>query len=247
MILFFVFLFGLVIGSFLNVLIGRLPEGESIVNPPSHCEACDTTLKAQDLIPLISWFLLRGKCRYCGEKIHYRYPLTEFVNGIAWVLIIWQFGLTYQGLAGLFLFSLFLAIALIDLEHYIIPNGLVLALLVGGVIYHFLGQDLTIIQRLIGLAVGFAVPVVIALISRGGMGGGDIKLMATMGFWLGFGGILITLFIAALIGSIIGIALIISGRKKRKDPIPFGPFLVIGFLLIFLYGEQLLYLYWSIF
>lgn len=247
MILFFVFLFGLVIGSFLNVCIGRLPQGQSIVNPPSHCESCGDYLQPKDLIPIISWLLLRGKCRYCGEKIHYRYPLTEFVNALAWVLIIWQFGLTYQGLAGLFVFSLSLVIFLIDLERYIIPNELVLIFLIGGVIYHFLNPELSILNRLLGLAVGVAVPALIALISRGGMGGGDVKLMGAMGLWLGFAGVLVAFFLAALIGSIVGISLIISGRKKRKDPIPFGPFLVVGFLLVFLFQNQLFNLYWRIF
>lgn len=247
MILFFVFLFGLVIGSFLNVVIGRIPAGESIVNPPSHCESCGNYLQPKDLIPVISWFCLKGKCRYCGEKIHYRYPLTELVNAIVWVLIIWQFGLTWQGLAGLFIFSLSLVITQIDLEHFIIPNGIVIILLAGGIIYHFLTPELSLPARLLGLGVGVAIPALIALISRGGMGGGDIKLMGAMGFWLGLAGVLIALFVAALVGSIVGISLIISGRKKRKDPIPFGPFLVLGFLLIFLFGDQLVSLYWSIF
>ncbi len=246
MVLFFVFLFGLVTGSFLNVLITRLPAGKSIASPPSHCEACGTTLQARDLIPVISWLFLRGKCRYCGQPIPYWFPLTEFVNGVVWVGLVWQFGLTCKGMAGLFLFSLFLVIALIDLQHQIIPNGLVLTLLAGGIIYHFGSEELSLFQRLLGLAVGLTVLLLIALLSRGGMGGGDIKLLAVMGFWLGLGGVLATLFLAALIGSIVGIVLIISGRKKRKDPIPFGPFLAIGFLLVFLYGEQLMNLYWGI-
>lgn len=247
MILFFTFLFGLVIGSFLNVCIYRLPKGESIAMPPSHCTSCNTELKPQDLIPVLSWVLLRGKCRYCGEKIHWRYPVTEFVNAVVWVMIIWQWGLTSQGLAGLFLFSLSLVITQIDLEHYLIPNSLVIFLLLGGIAYHFIAQDLTLLNRGIGLVVGFTVPFLLALLSRGGMGGGDIKLMGAMGVWLGFPGVLYALFIGALLGSLVGLGLIILGKKKRKDPIPFGPFLVLGFLVLFLFADNVTNWYWNLF
>jgi len=247
MILFFVFLFGLVIGSFLNVVIYRLPLNQSIAYPPSHCTSCQKGRAARDLIPVVSWLILRGKCRFCGERIHWRYPLTEFVNAVAWVWIIGQYGLTPQGIAGLFLFSLSLVITQIDLEHYLIPNSLVITCLAVGIVYHFVNQDVTLLNRLIGLAAGFGVPFFLAGLGKGGMGGGDIKLMAAAGFWLGFPGVLYALFAGALAGSVFGLILILSGRKKRKDPIPFGPFLVLGFLLVFFYQQELSQMYWKLF
>lgn len=247
MILFFVFLFGLVFGSFLNVCVYRLPRGQSLAYPPSHCTRCGTALKPADLIPLLSWFVLGGKCRYCGESIHLRYPVTEFVNAMGWVLVIYYFGLTPQGFAGAFIFSLSLVITQIDLEHFLIPNSLVVLLLAGGVAYSFLDRDPGFLNRLLGAGTGFAVPLILGYISKGGIGGGDIKLMGAMGYWLGFPGILYSLFVAALIGSLWGIFLIAARGKKRKDPIPFGPFLVAGFLYIFLFRDHFSTWYWNLF
>ncbi len=243
----FTFLFGLVFGSFLNVCIYRLPREESIVFPPSHCTSCQNRLYPKDLIPLLSFFLLKGKCRYCGEIIHWRYPAVELLNGLGWVWVIASFGITTQGLAGVFLFSFALVVALIDLEHYLIPNSLVILLFLCGLIFHFILQDLSLTKRLLGMTVGFGLPFLLALFSRGGMGGGDIKLCTAMGFWLGFPAVFQALFIGALMGSVIGISLIIMKIKKRKDPIPFGPFLVLGFLIIFFFQEPLLSWYWTLF
>ena len=241
------FLFGLIFGSFLNVCIYRLPREESIIFPPSHCTSCQNRLHSKDLIPLISFFFLKGKCRYCGEIIHWRYPAVELLNGLGWVWIIANFGITAQGLAGLFLYSFSLVVTLIDLEHYLIPNSLVVSLFFCGLIFHFVLQDLSLTKRLLGMAVGFGFPFLLALFSRGGMGGGDIKLCTAMGFWLGFPAIFQALFIGALVGSVVGISLIILKIKKRKDPIPFGPFLVLGFLAIFFFQEPLLSWYWALF
>jgi leader peptidase (prepilin peptidase)/N-methyltransferase len=245
--LFFVFLFGLVCGSFLNVCIYRLPREESIIFPPSHCLTCQKRLTAKDLVPVLSYLLLKGKCRYCGEKIHWRYPVVELINGLGWVVIISFCGLTLQGITGLLLFSFSLVVALIDVEHYLILNNLVIFLFLCGFVFHFISQEISLNGRIIGMLVGFAIPFFLALISRGGMGGGDIKLCAAMGFWLGFPGIFQAIFIGALVGSVIGITLLVTKVKKRKDPIPFGPFLVLGFFTVFLFQEQILTWYWSLF
>lgn len=245
--LFFTFLFGLICGSFLNVCIYRLPRGESIVFPPSHCPSCQKRLRAKDLVPLLSFILLKGKCRYCGEKIHWRYPLVELINGLGWVAIIYFCGFTLPGVVGLLLFSFSLVVALIDLEHYLILNNLVVFFFLCGIIFSFISDELSLKGRVLGTLVGFAIPFFLALISRGGMGGGDIKLCAAMGFWLGFPGVFQAIFIAALVGSVIGVALLITKIKKRKDPIPFGPFLMLGFFLVFLFQEQLQSWYWSLF
>lgn len=240
MILFLVFIFGLVIGSFLNACIFCLPRNQSIKSFFSRCASCGRELTGNNIIPVLNRLLFRGKCCYCSEKIHWRYPATGFANALAWVLITRQWGLTPAGAAGLFLFSLSLVIAQIDFEHYLIPNSLVVLCLTGGAAYHFLVRDIGFRVRLLGMAAGFLVPLLLALISRGGMGGGDVKLMAAIGFWLGFPDVLYALFAGALLGSVVGAALIAGGKKKRKEPIPFGPFLVLGLLVIFFGGGAFL-------
>lgn len=247
MILFVTFLLGLVFGKYLNVCVYRLPKGESLAHLSPHCKGCGTYTKPADLIPVLSWLLLGGKCRYCGENIDWQYIVTELVNAAGWVIIIHYYGLTPQGMAGIFLFSLALVITQIDLEHYLIPNSLVLILLLTGIVYYFIEPVPGLVDRILGLVVGFLIPLILGYLSKGGMGGGDIKLMGAMGFWLGFPGVLYSLFIAALSGSIIGILMIAAGIKKRKDPIPFGPFLVIGFLCIFFFHDYFLFYYWNLF
>lgn len=231
-----IFLCGLVGGSLLNICIKRIPQGERLITRFSHCHNCKTELRLLDLIPVISWILLRGKCRYCDKHIHFEYPLIELVNGLAWVLIIFYLGLSLQGIVGAFVFSLSLVIFLIDLKHYIIPNGLVITFFLTGVIHNLYIQDINLLNSLIGMGVGFSIPFLLAIVSRGGMGGGDIKLIAAMGFWLGFPQILSMLFIAAVLGSLVGLILILIKQKRRKDPIPFGPFLISGFLLMYFFA-----------
>lgn len=240
-------LFGLAFGSFLNVCIYRVPRGESISFPPSHCTACQYNLSLKDLIPVVSYFLLKGKCRYCGEKIHWQYPVIELSNALGWVGIIFLFGLTVQGIAGVFLFSLFLIVTMIDLEHMIIPNSITLLLFLSGIIYHFISQEVSLTGRLAGAAVGFSLLFLLACAYKGGMGGGDIKLCTAMGFWLGFPGIFQALFIGSLLGSVIGIFLLIIKVKKKKEPIPFGPFLMFGFLITFFFQQEIFSWYWSLF
>lgn len=246
--LFYIFLFGLIVGSFLNVCIYRIPKGDSIVFPPSHCTSCHHKLAAKDLIPLFSYFLLRGRCRYCGEKIPWRYPLVELSNGLGWVLIMWYYQgmITGQSIAGMLLFSFSLVLSLIDIKHFLIPNSLVVVLLVAGIIYHVWFREISIGLLLLGLAVGFGFPYVIAVVSGGGMGGGDIKLCAAMGLWLGYPSIIYALFIGALLGSLVGITLIICRIKTRKDRIPFGPFLMLGFLAMIFFQKQIVFWYHTI-
>ncbi len=168
-----------------------------------------------------------------GAGVPRSYPLTEALNALGWLMIIQYFGFTAQGIAGIFLFSMSLMITMIDLEHYIIPDSIVLTTLLGGIVYHAVTPGPGPANLLLGLAVGLAVPFFLAVVSKGGLGGGDVKLSAVMGFWLGFPGVFYALFWGALSGSITGILLMVLKIKKRKDPIPFGPFLTLGFLSTF--------------
>lgn len=238
-------LYGLIIGSFLNVCIYRMPREQSIAFPPSHCTSCGERIRAYDLIPLVSWLLLGGKCRFCNEKISWRYPLVELINGLAYGFIFYWQGWTVEAMASAFLFSVFLAITFIDLEHYLIPDGLVITLLVVGISFNIYIQNLSWLSMSLGFLFGGGSLLLLAVISQGGMGGGDIKLSAAMGLWLGWPFIAEGLFLGALLGSIVGIFLIALKITKREDPIPFGPFLALGFLLTYWHGNLLADIYWS--
>lgn len=241
-----VLILGLLIGSFLNVCIYRIPRGENIAFPPSHCPACGNRLKPIDLVPLLSFLFLKGQCRYCGEKISPRYFIIESIHGLGWLGIAMKFGVTPHALAGMMLFSMALVISAIDIEHGIIPDELSALLLITGVAYHFLSHDIGFLNRLIGMAVGFGLLFLLAVVSKGGMGGGDIKLCAGIGFWLGFPGFLYALLASSVIGSLVSIGLMALKRKGLKETIPFGPFLMIGFLLIYFYQSALLEGYWDL-
>ncbi|WP_172856669.1 A24 family peptidase [Thermoanaerobacterium sp. RBIITD] len=238
-----VFIFGTIIGSFLNVVIYRIPRKESIVYPPSHCTKCGHKLKPVDLFPVLSYILLKGRCRHCGEKISIRYPAVEFLTGFIFFIIFYHFGLSIKALSYIFLSAVLVAITFIDIEHKIIPNKIILTGLIGGIIFRVLLYNYGILDYVIGFALGGGILLLISIISGGGMGGGDIKLMALIGLFVGWKLTLTTLFIAVLLGAIGGIILIILKVKTRKDYIPFGPYISMACLISILYGYDLLNLY----
>jgi leader peptidase (prepilin peptidase)/N-methyltransferase len=246
-----VFLFGLVVGSFLNVCIYRLPREISIVRPPSACPVCKEPIRPWDNIPILSYLILGGKCRHCRTRIPLRYPLVEFLNGTAWLVVHWRYGVTPGSVLLMAFFSAFIVITFIDLDFQIIPDlitlpGAVIALL-GGILLlddpFNRGLPLGWQSSLIGAALGFGLFYLIALLSRGGMGGGDIKMMAMVGALTGWKGVLLTTFIGSLAGSIIGIFLVIFRGKGRKSKVPFGPFLALGTVVTILFGQEILRLY----
>lgn len=241
--LFIFFTFGLIIGSFLNVCISRIPRGESIVFPPSRCEACDTKLRSFDLVPVASFFLLRGKCRYCSAKLSWRYPGVEILTGVFFVLGYQVIGFTINLIPFLFLTSLLLIISFIDIDHYRIPNPLILIGLGAGILFQIFIPFQPFINSLLGFVTGGGVLFLIALLSRGGMGGGDIKLGALIGLFLGWKWMLLSLFLSAFLASAAGVSLMIMRKKSRKDPIPFGPFLSLGVFISLLWGNHLIFWY----
>ncbi|MCL6449084.1 MAG: prepilin peptidase [Armatimonadetes bacterium] len=228
------------IGSFLNVCIYRLPRQESIVYPPSHCPRCDTKLAARDLVPLFSYLWLKGRCRSCGAAIHWRYPLVELLTGAVFVALYGFFGLNVLLLKYLFLACLLIVITFIDLEHYLIPDRLNLALLAGGILSNAVARELPVASVFWGALIPAAALAILALASRGGMGGGDVKLAGAAGVFLGWPGSGVALFLACLLAGAAGALLLISGRKKRKDPMPFAPFFSAGVFLGIFWGEPLL-------
>ena len=237
----FIFLMGISIGSFLNVCIYRLPLGMSIIKPNSHCFNCKTELKFRDMVPVFGYFLNRGKCRYCGEKYSIRYSLIELVVGVFFVVFYLKFSLSLKFFFNILIFLILLIIIFIDLDHMIIPDGLNLIIFCLGISYNIYFKNFSLLELIIGFLIGGGIFFIIALL--GPMGGGDIKLMAALGFVFGPYNILIIMLLSFILGGIIGIILILLKKKTRKDYIPFGPFIAISAILVLLYGDNILEIY----
>lgn len=237
------FVTGLVLGSFLNVCIRRIPAGESIVRPGSHCPGCKAAIRPYDNIPLISYALLRGRCRGCGEPISLRYPFVELLTGIAMVALVLHFGLTpVLPVYAAFLAAL-IVITFIDLDHQIIPDVISLPGIVIGLVCAAAGLGPSLAASIGGLLLGGGFLYAIAasydlLTGREGMGGGDIKLLAMIGTFVGWNGVLTTLLIASLSGALAGGLLIVLRRSDGRQPIPFGPFLAAGATIALFVGNR---------
>ena len=238
---------GLAVGSFLNVVIYRVPRGESIASPPSACPNCGHAVRWKDNIPVVSWLVLRGQCRDCQWPIPRRYVLVEVANAaVWWVLAIWAVSTDSLGLLPwlLVLASACVALTIIDLEHFRLPNAIVYPLypllIVGLVVSALIDGEVPWTSALIGAGIWLAVIGGIWLLTRGrGMGLGDVKLApilgATLG-WVSVGSALVGLFAAFAVGAIVGVALILRGQAGRKTAVPFGPFLVAGTMLGLILG-----------
>ena len=242
-----VFVFGSIIGSFCNVVIYRLPQGKSIVSPGSQCRSCGNAVRPWDNLPLLSYALLKGRCRFCKDPISLRYPTVESLSAVLYVLLYLKFGLTAIFAVYALLTSALLTVAFIDLDHKIIPNIITLPGMAVGLGLSIGVLSITPPASLIGLVSGGAIFYLIALVSGGGMGGGDIKLIAMIGAFLGLQGALFTIFVSALSGSVVGLMLMLLGKKGRKDRVPFGPFLSCGAILFMLSGDVLIQWYFDLF
>ena len=244
------FVLGAVLGSFLNVVIYRLPLGKSVVRPPSSCPKCKKRVAWYDNVPVVSYLVLRGRCRGCGWRLPVKYPLVEFISAASAAAIVWHYGFTPEA-AWLYAFvAIMLAITLIDWKHQIIPDQLS----IGGVVLGWVGAafflEIGLLQSLIGSVVGAGVILLIAVVYKGvrkvhGMGGGDVKLMATIGAFLGWQMVLPVLFIAAFFGSIYGIYLMRSGGDG-KTAVAFGSFLAPAACLMMFAGPHFLEAYWGL-
>lgn len=244
----FAFVLGAVVGSFLNVCIYRLPAGKSIVSPPSACPGCGNRIRWYDNVPIVSWFLLRGRCRHCRAPIAWRYPLVEALNGLLTLLLFHKFGPTFAFLALFVFCSSLVAITFIDLDHQIIPDEISLPGIVLGFVCSFFLPWTGWLTSLLGILLGGGSLFLVAwgyekLTGKEGMGGGDIKLLAMMGAFLGWRSVPFIIFAASLVGSVIGIAAMLIQKKDGKLAIPFGPFLAFGALLYIFYGRKLILWY----
>lgn len=238
-------LVGALIGSFLNVCIYRLPRHESVVWPGSHCPACSRPIAWYDNIPLVSYLFLVGRCRHCKVPIPFRYPVVEALNVLGYVGLLWFFGPSWPAVAYGLLYSALLVVAGTDLSHKIIPNVVTFPGIVVGLLSAATILPLGLVNGLIGLLVGGGVLWILAWVSpylfgKEGMGGGDIKLLAMIGAFLGWKPALMTILVGSFLGSLVGIALIAAQVIKREDYIPFGPFLVCGAMVALFFGQSIL-------
>ena len=244
-------LFGALIGSFLNVCIYRLPRQESIAWPGSHCPKCSHPIAWYDNIPILSYFALAGRCRHCTVRIPFRYPLVEILNALGYVGLLWFFGLSWTAAVYGLLYSALLVVAGTDLSHKIIPNAVTFPGIIVGLVCASIILPLGFLNSVLGILVGGGILWLLAwaspyLFGKEGMGGGDIKLLAMIGAFLGWKPALMTIMVGSLLGSLVGVTLIAAQVIKREDYIPFGPFLVCGALVALFFGQPLLNWYQGI-
>jgi len=235
---------GLLFGSFANVLIVRIPAGKSIVTPPSHCPHCGHPLRALDLVPVLSWLFLKGKCRYCQGRISLRYPLVELLTAALFTGVFLCWGVSASTLAGCILVIILVSAAFIDLDEGIIPDVITIPGAILGLAVSFL--TIGFLPALWGMLVFGGVLLLVAVVSNGGMGGGDVKLAAVIGAFTGLPGAVITLLLSSFLGAIFGITLIIMGRAGRKTPVKFGPFLAVAAYTAYLFSDEIVAWYLGI-
>jgi leader peptidase (prepilin peptidase)/N-methyltransferase len=235
-----VVLFGLIIGSFLNVVIARLPQRRSLWAPASACAGCGNAIAWYDNIPLVSFVVLRGRCRACAVPISWRYPLVEALTALlfalAWIFVdgrLVDFAIAAALLAAL------IVVTAIDLRYQIIPDAITLPGVLAGLLASLAGHHVSWLESAGGILLGGGLFLAVIVLSGGGMGGGDLKLGAMLGAFLGWKVVLVALFVAVLLGGASAVALLASGRLARKDAIPFGPFLALGGVTALLWGERI--------
>lgn len=240
-----IFILGLIVGSFSNVCIYRIPRNESIIYPASHCPKCRSNISPKDNIPLLSYILLKGRCRNCKSKISIQYPIVELLTGLIYLVIYLIYGLSIQTLIYIILLSALIIIAFIDLNEQIVPDVISLPGIVIGFIISFFVPYISFINSALGVLGGGGIILIIGLagsviFKKEAMGGGDVKLAAMIGAFLGWRYIIISLFLGFFLGALAGIFLILSKIKSREDVVPFGPFIVLGSFITLLWGEQII-------
>ena len=247
----FIFIFGLCIGSFLNVCIYRIPASQSIARPRSKCPQCSKLIAFYDNIPVLSFLWLKGRCRHCGVKIGLRYPTVELLTGIFALAAFYKFGLNVEALIYFAFIACLLVVTFIDLDHRIIPDVITLPGIPICFAASFALPAMTYKAALLGIVAGggslFLVAWVYSLITKKeGMGGGDIKLLAMMGAMVGWKGVVFTIFISSLVGTLSGLAVMLHSHKGMKLAVPFGPFLAIGGITYIFFGPQLINWYFNL-
>jgi len=239
------FILGAVIGSFLNVCIYRIPMEESVIYPSSHCPECGEKIKWYDNIPIISYLILRGKCRNCGKKISVQYPLIELLTGILTAGVIWKYGISFVSLYFLILTYVLVVVSTIDLKTMLVPEKFCYFAMVAGILLSPFIPVISLKDSILGASFGagiilFIIETYYIFTGKEGMGYGDASIMAIIGAFLGWEKVLLTIFFASLIGSVVGIALMVLKGKNAKFALPFGPFLSIGAYITILFGNEII-------
>lgn len=247
MVALYIFIIGLIIGSFLNVVIYRLPRRESIILPPSHCPGCQERLALRDLIPIISYVANRARCRYCGQKISWQYPVVEALTGLIILFLYFKYGLNTTFIRFSILVLALITCSFIDIRYKIIPNIITYPGIVIGLVFTLLTNQQNLILAFMGVLIPAGFLFLITYLYPGGLGLGDVKLVAMIGAFIGWQHTLLVIFIGALVGSVLGIILMVIGVINRQTRIPFGPFISLGVLLILFFGEELLNIYLGFF
>jgi len=232
-----IIILGFIIGIFLNVCITRIPKGESVLNSTFYCKECGLQLKLRDLIPVFNWLALKVKCKYCEADISIQNTLVELLTAALFGLVYFSVGPSPEIFPTMFLVSLLIVVSFIDYRYFLIPNKVIIVGFVLGFLSHLVFPTITWQNIVLGFLAGGGVLWLLAILSKGGLGGGDIKLAALIGFYLGWRKVLIALFLGALTGSVVGLVLIISKKITSKDPLPFGPFLSFGVFLNILFSR----------
>jgi leader peptidase (prepilin peptidase)/N-methyltransferase len=237
--LFLIFLYGLFLGSFYNVVGIRTVEGKSIVHPRSHCSNCGRTLPPLELIPLLSYAMQRGKCRGCHSSVSIKYPIFELITATLFMISPMVVGWSLELFIALLLVSLVVIVTISDLHAMMIPNRVLLFFFIVIVLVRFFYPTEPWWDMLAGLLVGAVLLLLIAIISRGGMGGGDVKLFAVLGLFVGLQGIVLTFLLSTLIGTIFGLLLMVFKKVRRKEPMPFAPYIGLAVLIAYFWGESI--------
>ena len=240
-----VFLVGLAVGSFVNVVIVRLPERRSLLRPRSNCPGCGSAIAWHDNIPLLSYVWLAGRCRACGMGISWRYPVVEVATALLWVAAYLAWGRTLDFVVAVAFLTALVAITAIDVERGIIPDRITLPGVLAGLGANLITGRVGWVDSALGIVIGGGLFFVIILVTGGGMGGGDMKLGAMFGAFLGWKATLLAVFVAVVLGGALALALITTGRVRRKDSIPFGPFLAAGGAVSLFWGEKVMRWYLS--
>jgi leader peptidase (prepilin peptidase)/N-methyltransferase len=245
MIFLLIFILGLIVGSFLNVCIYRIPRGQSIIFPPSACPTCGKRLKPCHMVPVLSFLLLGGKCAYCKEKISAVYPIVELGTAALYTFLLYRFSIGMLFFKYSLLFSILIVVCFIDMENQIIPDEIIIVGLLAGIIFSSVDIQNLFRDYIPGALIGSGILLLIVILSRGGMGGGDIKLMAVIGIFLGWRKALLALFISFILGGIFAFVLLITRKKGMKDAVPFGPFLGAAAMVMVFYGQYIIPYYFK--
>lgn len=240
----YIFILGLILGSFFNVCIYRIPKGESIAFPPSHCTSCDNEIKWYDLIPVISYVVLRGRCRHCGQKISARYPIVELITGILYLGIYIEYGISINTIKYIVLVSMLIIIGMIDFDTTDVYDSTIITGAAAGVIFAIAAWVLKtdVLSLVFGALLGSGVIALIIILTKG-MGWGDAEICFIGGLFLGFKLTIVMMFLSFIIGGVSGIILLLLKLKTRKDYIPFGPSIALAGIMTVFFGQYIINFY----